>query len=577
MWGAKPVTEPPAGGELGGSADAHHISALMKYTLVATESNTTFELRDNAPMVVGRALTSDIPIPDPTISRRHAEITIVDGKVHVRDLESSNGSFRNGEQISASIIASGDLVVFGKVGFRLEVEAPPPRPHMETPAGLPPLPDHGLAEPVKGGGKIGGGATIVRALPVDLKAGLVASLRSKETKTVKPDDTTGERQSSSTQDRLTTLLEVSTELTKAISVDALLEKIVDKCWGIFPVDRVAILLGDDTGVLTPKVAKDRKGNTLGTMVPQSIARSVYGERQAILSEDAGEDSRFAGQSIVLQQVRSAMCAPMVGSENRALGVIYVDCLFTRHRFTEDDLGFLVAFAGIAAVALENSQFSERIRREALTRSNFERFFTPGLAARIAASPDAIKLGGEKRTVAVLFSDIRGFTALSETMLAEDMARLLSEYFTEMVECVFRHGGTLDKFIGDAVMAQWGAPIAEVDDADRAMRASIEMMGELERLNMRWAGEGRPQLQIGIGLNYGEAFAGNIGSERRLEFTVIGDTVNTASRLCGAAAGGEILLSDPFRLALKEPPPLTQHPPMELKGKSQPIPVYSVKS
>ena len=550
----------------------------MKYTLVGTEGNLSFELRDNAPMIVGRALTSDIPIPDPTISRRHAEVSIVKGSVHVRDLGSSNGTFRNGEQITATVCADGDLVVFGKVPFKLEIVAPA-GVRSPTPSGPPPLPDHGMGgtptAAVSSQPKLAG-ATIVRALPADFKEVIAASLRSKEQKTQSPDSVTAERQASSVQERLTTLLDVSTELTKAVSLDALLEKIVGKCWGIFPIDRVAILLGDDANSLVPKIAKDRKGNTLGTMVPQSIARSVFGERQAIVTEDAGEDSRFAGQSIVLQQVRSAMCAPMVGSEGRALGVIYADCLFTRHRFTEDDLNFLIAFAGIAAVAVENSQFSERIRREALTRSNFERFFTPGLAARIAASPDALKLGGEKRMVAVLFSDIRGFTAMSEKMEAEEMAKLLSEYFTEMVECVFTFNGTLDKFIGDAVMAQWGAPISEEDDPDRAMGAAVEMMRDLERLNLRWAAEGRPQLQIGIGLNYGEAFAGNIGSERRLEYTVIGDTVNTASRLCGAAAGGEILLSEAMRNAMKKSPKLRSHPPMELKGKSRPLPVFSVE-
>ena len=551
----------------------------MKYTLVGTEGNLSFELRDNAPMIVGRALTSDIPIPDPTISRRHAEVSIVNGSVHVRDLGSSNGTFRNGEQVTATVCADGDLVVFGKVPFKLEIVAPA-LVRSPTPVGPPPLPDHGMGgaptAAVPSQPKLAG-ATIVRALPADFRDLLAASLRSKEQATVAstPNANTAERDPSSVQERLTTLLDVSTELTRSISVDALLEKIVAKTWTIFPVDRVAILLGDDEESLLPKIAKDRKGNTLGTMVPQSIARAAYGGRQAIVSEDAGEDARFAGQSIVLQQVRSAMCAPLVGSEGRALGVVYVDCLFTRHRFTEDDLGFLIAFGGIAAVAIENSQFSERIRKETLARSNFERFFTPGLAARIAASPDAVKLGGDKRQVSVLFSDIRGFTAMSETMKPEEMAKLLSEYFTEMVECVFRHGGTLDKFIGDAVMAQWGAPLAEPDDTDRAMRSAIDMMQELERLNVRWKAEGRPTLSIGIGLNCGEAFAGNIGSERRLEYTVIGDTVNTASRLCGAAAGGEILMSEKFKESLQEPPKLKSHPPMELKGKSQPLPVYSV--
>jgi adenylate cyclase len=178
-------------------------------------------------------------------------------------------------------------------------------------------------------------------------------------------------------------------------------------------------------------------------------------------------------------------------------------------------------------------------------------------------------------VAVLFSDIRGFTALSESMKPDEMATLLTEYFTEMVECVFRHGGTLDKFMGDAVMAQWGAPLGTEDDADRAMKSAIEMMEALDVLNARWEAAGRPRLEIGIGLNYGEAFAGNIGSERRLEFTVIGDTVNTANRLCSAADSGEILISDEMRRALTTPPTLVERAPMELRGKSQAVPVYRV--
>jgi len=164
--------------------------------------------------------------------------------------------------------------------------------------------------------------------------------------------------------------------------------------------------------------------------------------------------------------------------------------------------------------------------------------------------------------------------MSESMRPDDMATLLTEYLTGMVECVFRYDGTLDKFIGDSVMAQWGAPIGGPDDPDKAMAAAIEMMHELDRLNARWRGEGRPELQHGIGLNFGEAFAGNIGSERRLEFTVIGDTVNTAARLC-AAAEGEILLSDEFRRVLRNPPRLDDCPPMEFKNKSQPVKVYRV--
>jgi adenylate cyclase len=378
------------------------------------------------------------------------------------------------------------------------------------------------------------------------------------------------------QQRLERLLEVSLELTRAVTVEALLETVVTKCFETFDVDRVAILLGDDAERLVAKVARDKRGRTLGDPVPQSIARTAFRDRSGIISDNASEDQRFGGQSILMQQVRSAVCAPLVGSEGRPLGVLYVDNQMTTHRFDEDDLQFVIAFSGIAAVAIENSQFAERIRRETLVRSNFERYFAPQLAARIAGSPDAVRLGGEKRQVTVLFSDIRGFTALSETMMPDDMASLLTEYFTEMVGCVFRHGGTLDKFIGDAVMAQWGAPIPEPDDADRAMRAALEMMAELDKLNAKWRDAGRPELHIGIGLNCGEAFAGNIGSEQRLEFTVIGDVVNTASRLCKAAQGGEILVSEELRRALKSAPSLVEREPMELKGKGQPVPVFSVE-
>jgi adenylate cyclase len=227
------------------------------------------------------------------------------------------------------------------------------------------------------------------------------------------------------------------------------------------------------------------------------------------------------------------------------------------------------------LTFENGPFAERLRRDALAVSNLQRYFTPSVAECIVNSDAEIRPGGDKRPVAVLFSDIRGFTAISEEMNPFQMAKLLSDYFTEMVDCVFRHGGTLDKFMGDALMAQWGAPTSHADDVDRALRAAIDMQRALDRLNARWLAEGTPTMLAGIGLNFGEAFAGNIGCERRLEYTVIGDTVNTASRLCAAAEPGDILLTESFQKALIVAPAMTQVPPLVLKGKAQPVPVYRV--
>jgi adenylate cyclase len=530
----------------------------MPYKLTSTDGVRSFDLRNGAPLVVGRAPTSDIPIVDPTISRRHAEIEWTDAGVTVRDLGSSNGTFLNGARVDRAKVNAGDVVTFGKVGFRLQHTTPQEPAHPGPPRAV-------------------SGATIVRQRPVRDANSAIAGIQSPLTIPTVP---SAQQQTLAAADKsrqkLATLLEVSKGLGKAADIDSVLDKIVGYAYQILEVDRVAILLRDERDELIPKIARDKRGGGGDTTraVPRSIARTALKDKVAILSDNAGEDTRFGGQSILMQQIRSAICCPLIGSEDRPLGILYVDNATATHRFSDEDFEFCIAFAGIAAVAIENGQFAQRIQRELLTRSNFERFFTPQLAKQIAASSETIRLGGEKRLVAVLFTDIRGFTALAEAMRPDDMAKLLTEYFTEMVECVFRYDGTLDKFVGDSVMAQWGAPIGGPDDADKAMLAAIDMMRDLERLNDRWRAEGRPTLRHGIGLNFGEAFAGNIGSERRLEFTVIGDTVNTAARLC-AAAEGEILLSEEFRAALHHAPELVACPPMELKNKSQPVTVYRV--
>ena len=546
----------------------------MRYKLTSTDGLQHHELRGGATLVVGRAPSSDIAIFDPTISRRHAELHIDEGGVQLRDLGSSNGTFHNGARLAdgqAATIGPGDTLTFGKVAFRLQAITPP----AFAPPPSAPVAHASTTSADDSGERPRASATIVRQMPVRDSQVALAALGISDPRLGTAASSTQAAIEDKSAQKLATLLEVSKGLGKAEDIDALLEKIVRYAYQILDVDRVAILLSEDGKELTPKIARDKRGSAQPRAVPQSIARKVVEDKVAILSDNAGEDTRFGGQSILMQQIRSAICCPLVGSEDRVLGVLYVDNVTTTHRFSEPDLEYLIAFAGIAAAGIENQQFAQRIQREMLARENLTRYFAPQVAERIASSPEAARLGGDKRPVAVLFSDIRGFTPLSETMNPDDMASLLSEYFTEMVECVFRNDGTLDKFMGDAVMAQWGAPIAGDDDADKAIRAAVDMMRALKKLNVKWRGEGRPQLQIGVGLNYGEAFAGNIGSERRLEFTVIGDVVNTAFRLCGVAGAGEILITEEMRRALAAPPRLAECAPMELRGKSQPVPVYRV--
>jgi adenylate cyclase len=538
------------------------------FKLLSTTGEQAIDLPPGRTVLVGRAVTSDVPIYDPTISRRHAEVSLAEDGIKIRDVGSSNGTFLNGARITEAVAGENDIVAFGKVAFRVKrVAPPPPRAQVAAP---------GSAE-FPG---IKPGSTIVRQLPVGASGGVpeIVSGAPAGASAASHLKVAARSAEELREKKLELLLEISKELSRQQELDRLLDKVVEFTFQVMNVDRVSILLLEEaSGELVPRISKGRTAQSSAAKhVPQSIARKVVQDRVAILSDNTAADERFKGKSIVIQSVRSAMCTPLIGTDQKVLGILYVDNLTATHSFSDDDLKFLVAFGSLAAVAIENSQRSERLRREALVLSNFQRYFSPDIAQVIAQQQDAGRLPSDKRRVVIFFSDIRGFTPLSEAMRPDEIATLLTEYFTEMVEIVFEHGGTLDKFMGDAMMALWGAPIAHADDADRAMACALDQLAGLEKLNGSWRARGRPALGIGIGINFGEVFAGNIGSDRRLEYTVIGDAVNTASRLCSTAGPGEILVSEDFFRQLKRPPPVEALAPIQVKGKSQRVPVYRVK-
>jgi len=534
------------------------------YKLVSTAGDQSIDVKPGITLVVGRAVNSDIPIYDPTISRQHAQLSAEDGGLRVKDLGSSNGTFLNGGRVTDAVAAPNDVVTFGKVAFYV-------REHAKSAAEA----KEAFASPKPAG------ATIVRQLPVrEVSAELQSPLKRTSSATSAPAaEAAPEPTAARSAKKLELLLEISKQLSRQLEVDKLLESVVDFTFQVMDVDRCSILLCErGSGDLVPRISKSRlgEGSASARHVPQSIARKAVSERVAILTDNAAEDQRFKGKSILLQSVRSAMGAPLMSSDGSVLGLIYVDNLTATHAFNDEDLEFLIAFSGVASVAMENSQLSDRIRREALVRANFQRYFSPDLARQIAEHGEEVKLGGDKRPVVIMFTDIRGFTPMSEKMEPDDVAQLLREYFTEMVEIVFRHGGTLDKFIGDAIMALWGAPFSMEDDADKALAAAIEMQQALAELNKHWEESGKPHVNIGIGINFGEVFAGNVGSEQRLEYTVLGDAVNTASRLCSKAASGEIMISEPFYQRLKKAPEVEAREAIPLKGKSKPVANYLAK-
>jgi len=251
-----------------------------------------------------------------------------------------------------------------------------------------------------------------------------------------------------------------------------------------------------------------------------------------------------------------------------------DYLFARHQV------WIVAFLPTAALTVNYAGivsyrffFEEREKRK--IRGAFHQYVPPGLIAQILQRPELLRLGGEEKELTAMFTDIRGFTTLSEGLSATTLVDLLNEYLSVMTDTIFKHWGTLDKYIGDAIMAFWGAPYPQSDHAERACCAALEMLRALEKLQAKWEAEGRPRIDIGIGINTGPMVVGNIGSSKRFNFTVMGDNVNLASRLEGINKqfGTHLVISENTYSAVRDKVVGRELDLIRVKGKMRPVKIY----
>ena len=204
------------------------------------------------------------------------------------------------------------------------------------------------------------------------------------------------------------------------------------------------------------------------------------------------------------------------------------------------------------------------------KSTFKKYVSENIVDELLLNESSLELGGVEQDVCILFSDIRGFTSMSETLEPSKVVKLLNEFFDKMIDVVFKYNGTLDKIIGDELMVLYGAPLKKKDDILNAIITAKEMFTTLDKFNKEMVADGFPELRIGIGINYGKVICGNIGSEQQMNYTVIGDTVNLASRLCSAAKPGEIIISDSVYKELKEEHQFISNEDLVLKGKRKPV-------
>ena len=239
-------------------------------------------------------------------------------------------------------------------------------------------------------------------------------------------------------------------------------------------------------------------------------------------------------------------------------------------------GALAVLAGGFTVALADRVALERFEKQRV-RAVLSRYMAPEVVGELLRTPGAAELGGKRAEITILFADIRGFTAIAERVSPEAVINLLNDYLSVMTDIIFRHGGTIDKFEGDAIVAFFGAPQRRDDDALRAVRAALEMRKQIERVSLQWEALAGAQLRIGVGINTGVAIVGNVGSARRMDYTVIGDAVNLASRLQGLtkAHGTDILISEATLAKIGATARCKALGPMQIQGRAGSVSVFEV--
>lgn len=506
---------------------------------------------------IGRQPTNTLQIVDRLVSKEHAVISRrPNTSTYVlRDLDSRNGTYCNDVLVeAASILRDGDFLRIGSTSWRY---AAPPEPTNEDAAKAiedePPASIHATMQ-----------LDLLRDFaPVELVA---------DDHTLRND-----------YEKLRLAYTLSGDLAGRNDIDHMLDRILQRIFEWLPVDRGVVMLVDpakaktttDGENLVSMTVRIRQGvgleeNKREVKVPSSILKQAVGRREAVLSTDARMDARFGhAHSVVLQGIRSSMTTPLVTNDG-VIGVLHVDSLISTGLFTEKDLSVLGAVGRQAAISIDNVLMQRRIKEETTARESLSRMLSPNLVDQIVSGDLPMEKGGSLRKVTVLFADVRGFTNLTELTPPTEMVAMMNDYFERVTNTVFEYNGTLDKYIGDAVMALWGAPLASDVDEIQCVRAAVDMQESVNEFNEQRQAAGKVPIGVGIGIATGTLIAGYMGSSRTLSYTVLGRSVNLSARLCGMAEPGDVLLSPDTFEDVKDVVNAIELDAIKLKGIQKPV-------
>jgi adenylate cyclase len=504
---------------------------------------------------MGRHPNNVLRLVDREVSKEHCIIERTGSVFLLRDLNSSNGTFVNGRKIKEVRLKDGDELVLGN--SRLVFHA--------GHSGAPTQVAHNPA-----------GVTVVAS--AQSMPAFLATVATQEANEFRPADKLSDIE---TLKQDYEKLRIANEFHRFVGMErdlkSLLDKILKVAFQLLAADNAVIFLSDEKQTLSPQAVLRRKNEELDVVVSDTVLKRVAETRSAVLTADAILDSRFsASESIVAQGIRSAMAVPLV-TKGALKGVLFCDTRERTNAFSEKDLKVLSGIASQAAIALENAELASKVEREALTRAELSRFLAPAVADAVVQGKVELLRVGRLAEVSVIFADIRGFTSMAEAESPQETVAMLNTFFSAMARVIFNYEGNLDKFIGDCVMATWGPPISHADDTSRALRCALDMLDEVTAINAQREVEGKAPIEVGIGVNTGQAVVGYIGSSDRHEFTAIGDSVNTASRLCGLARAGEVLASEASVSKAGEGFQIEPVSTLQVKGKEKGVSAFRVLS
>lgn len=344
-------------------------------------------------------------------------------------------------------------------------------------------------------------------------------------------------------------------------------------------ERGALLLPEPGGELEAHSLRHRDARPLSQTelrIPTSIVREAVDTQMGILTSDATRDPRFAArESVQRGRVRSALCAPLWDGE-RVLGAFYLDSRVESYAFTRDDLLLLNGIANLVAMRMKQDALNDQLGEERIYRSNLERYHSPDVVELIM---ERARQGGEgpgleEREVTVLFADLEGFTHRAESMDAALVADFLNAYYTLVTDVVFACGGSVNEYIGDSVMAIFGAPVVHRDHAERGVRAALELRRSLSEARLRDSDPLR-SARIRIAVNTGRVVVGSLGPPHRLKYAVVGDAVNVAARLEHLGEPGTITLGEQTWRRVRDATPCLDLGETSVRGREKPVRAYRV--